>query len=225
MARDAGTERITGPKSTPSSICWIAGFGLLLSVAVGATGMAQAGFPGAWERWERLQGAGWGDGYHAGRPSGIRPFADLPPNDPRPVHRSAVQNVRGIPPREGTYYDRFDAYCAAVEKGPVRADHSGAGIASNTGIASNAGIVPSQPVRHNGPTPAVTPSLNTAGPDAAGRTTGVRPGMSRARLPQVAIADAPNPDGQGVPSPISNDHSRSPRVAEVPDYLIIRQPR
>ena len=225
MARDAQTERITGPKSTSSSICWIAGFGLLLSVAGGATGIAQAGFPGAWERWERLQGAGWGDGYHTGRPSGIRPFADLPPNDPRPAHRSLVHHVQGIPPRNDSYYDRFDAHCAAVEKGPavktgpVRADRSDAGIFPNTGI------VPSQPVLHSGPTPASIPSLNTVGPEAAGRTTGVRPGMSRARLPQVAMADDPNPDGQGVPDPGTIGHFRSPRVAEVPDYLIIRQPR
>ena len=220
MARDAGTAKITRPEFTPSQIRWIATLGVLLASAAGATGVAQAGFPGTWERWERLQGAGWGDGYHAGRPSGVRPFADLPPKYPLPAHRSAVQNVRGISPRDGNYYDRFDAYCAAVENGPVRVDDSGAGVA------------PGHSDRHTGPTLAVVPSLNTpipkqttAGPDTTVRMVSARPDLSRARLPRVAVADDPNLDARADPGPIGNGHSRSPRVAQVPDYLVIRQPR
>lgn len=90
---------------------------ILIAAAVAtADGTLLAGVSEGWERWERLQGIGWGDGYHACAPSGHRPFADLPPRDPLPPPADAWPFPRGLRWQPHviaspglTCYDLFDA--------------------------------------------------------------------------------------------------------------------
>jgi len=83
---------------------------------------AEADLPEIWERWERLHGVGWGDGYHVRAPSPSRPWADLPPlrADVPARHRPPHPlNPRTAIPR-ATYYDRFDALRAAPDPASIR---------------------------------------------------------------------------------------------------------
>ena len=88
----------------------------LLAATLAVDGPLVAGVAESWERWERLQGLGWGDGYHACAPSGHRPFADLPPRDPMPPAADGWPFPHGLRWQPHaiaspglTCYDLFDA--------------------------------------------------------------------------------------------------------------------
>ena len=176
---------------------------ILLAVSLRAQ-VATAGFPESYERWERTYGVGWGDGYHASAPSGPRPFADLPPEFPRGSERH--DRRLGCPecgtrhPIGNTYYDRFDAYAASLEE----SRDFGSSVLVDRHRATS---------RHP-----------------------VRPGLATARLPSVAEpASGLHADSlrradwrhQTEPSRRGFGEPRlgTPRVAQTPESLIIRQPR
>ncbi|TWU67025.1 hypothetical protein V7x_25970 [Crateriforma conspicua] len=67
---------------------------LAAAATVGLT-VAAAGYPETFQRWQRAQGCGWGDGYHACQSSGVRPLADMPPRSYSSLYGSPLDRFRG----------------------------------------------------------------------------------------------------------------------------------
>ncbi len=73
---------------------------VLMTAVIGSSGIAPAVSSEPLNRFGRMQGFGWSDGYHACSSSGVRICADLPPKS----YASKYGKRTG-----GTFYDRFDA--------------------------------------------------------------------------------------------------------------------
>jgi len=80
-------------------------------LAIALTGLMPGGLgiaktPSPLQRFGRLHGICWGDGYHACQDSGIRPLADLPPAASAGSHHARIGTTNHH--TGGTFYDRFD---------------------------------------------------------------------------------------------------------------------
>lgn len=208
----------------------------LLAVSLCAQ-VATAGFPESYERWERTYGVGWGDGYHASAPSGTRPFADLPPKFPRRTEprgqRSACPGCATRHPTGNTYYDRFDAYAASLEESPDLGNSVLVGRSNETSNADRTPRDTSIGATRDGSNPSV-PTTSDRHHSASRHP--VRPGLTNARLPTVlqpatglhaeASRHAGSPRHTDPTERDFGEHgTRTPRVAQTPESLIIRQPR
>jgi hypothetical protein len=98
---------ITLRHMTTRPSCWTLALACLLSSGWANEGLAQSHI----QCFARLSGFGWGDGYHACKPSGFQPLSDLPPQLPACPPRNSHPHSPGqiIQHLGTTFYDRFDA--------------------------------------------------------------------------------------------------------------------
>lgn len=164
----------------------------------------------ACDRFGRLVGVGWGDGYHACESSGLRIGADLPPRSyaHRRDHRHPrlARAAAGLGRTTATFYDRFDA--------ARRRDH-GAGDSCCDHLAASS---------DDRPVMVIDGSEVILGQSPAAEVIAGRSSQAAETLASAAVTDSPPPPPvTDLPLP-SPQPSRLPAFSETPFAIVPAHP-
>ena len=172
---------------------------VFIKLSVGPLPFARAEFPNPVQRLGRLQGFGWGDGYHTCSDAKLRIGADLPPKYYMQGHRPKGHPVRDRVRQIGsTFYDHFDAAngrpscrggCDAPPRmqntGPFPADEP---MTAQQPMSAQQPITAQQPMLADEPTwpaPGVSPTMEPQ------RRLPVQPEAAAGRTPPMHAVTPP----------------------------------